>query len=654
MATNFKILAQSSFGLSGYWGLQESLTIPLYNYESNSSNYFGIKDWGISLQYGAEFANKSMDNSELDLNTSLYLLSIAKRLGNHALSARFTPGYQKEFLFETGESIIINDTTTQSLEADYNYKEIFGFGYSYRFNEQVNAGFTARLFSQEFNQQVVKPVFGDTLYLVRETLEETVNLWDINLGVDYILNDKLQFRASSINLIKLEDKLMNDDFSGFELKNEIGSLFIVSYLPIDPLNFHLLYETNGSFQASATGHTNNFCYGLTAFHDKYQDPFIAGIIPSAGYYTELYEILLSGVKYFSERSSNSGYTKFAEEGIHNILNNSYSFDKVVINFSLKISSVPEKKFELISVEIVRTIYPAFYDKYIEQPFAYGKVVNISDESVSVIPSVSIEGVTEDKIQSPPQTIAPGDTAEVPFFMIIPDQFNNDKAILSYADFYIGVSTDETDAKLQKAALINSMNSWDGNVSNLRYFIMRDIDYSMNYSKNILSNNKTMLDTIPLVLSAFYKSKLIFNYFVKNLVYTSDPRASAEYVQSPKQTLELKGGDCDDLSVAYSSLLESVGIQTALVDYKEDGGIRHVNILLNTNLSPEQAKFITENDSKIFIRQNDQGKDEIWIPVETTSLTDFDQAWNIGVEKFNREAIEDLGIAKNKVEIIDVY
>jgi hypothetical protein len=219
---------------------------------------------------------------------------------------------------------------------------------------------------------------------------------------------------------------------------------------------------------------------------------------------------------------------------------------------------------------------------------------------------------------------------------------------------VGVSVEETDARLQKAALINSINSWDGNVANLRYFIMRDIDYSMNYSKNILSENKSMLDTIPSELSAFYKSKFIFNDFVKQLVYTSDPRATAEYVQFPEQTIELKGGDCDDLSVAYSSLLESVGVQTALVDYKGDGEVRHVNILINTNLLPSQAKLITTNDSKYFIRKNESGIDEVWIPIETTSLTNFDEAWNTGVKKFNHDAVEQLGIAKGNVEIIDVY
>ena len=98
----------------------------------------------------------------------------------------------------------------------------------------------------------------------------------------------------------------------------------------------------------------------------------------------------------------------------------------------------------------------------------------------------------------------------------------------------------------------------------------------------------------------------------------------------------------------------MGIQTALVDYKGDGDIRHVNILVNTKLSPSQAKLITKNDSKYFIRKNEQENDEIWIPVETTLLTDFDEAWSAGVEKFNRDAISELGIASGKVEIIDVY
>jgi len=251
-------------------------------------------------------------------------------------------------------------------------------------------------------------------------------------------------------------------------------------------------------------------------------------------------------------------------------------------------------------------------------------------------------------------INPGDTATAPFYLIIPEKYNLEKANLSYADFYVAVSSNQPDDQLQKASLINSVNAWDGNVVNLRYFINKEMNFSMIYAKSVLSENKIILDSLPVALYEFEKAKILFNDFVKKMVYISDPRASVEYVQFPKQTFELKGGDCDDLSVAYCSILESVGIQTALVDYKVNGEIRHVNVLFNTKLSPGDARLITSNDSKYFIRKNEQGIDEVWIPVETTSLTDFNEAWNDGVEKFNREAIDELGIASGKVEIIDVY
>jgi hypothetical protein len=648
MALNSKILSQDSFGLTGYWGLPESFTIPLYSYEGNNSNYFNHKDWGLSLSYGAEFSGS--------VNSSLYIVALAKRLGDHSLSARFTPGYQKEFLFSTGEVIII-DTTSQSLKANYNYKELFGLGYSYNFNPQFSAGFTIRFFNQDFNQEIVKPIFGDTLEIVRETINEKVNFWKADLGFDFILNEDFQFRAASVNLLNFGDEPQTDEFKGFEMKQDMGAMLSASYTPLDLFNFNLIYETSNSFQLSASGFAGNFTYGLTAFHDKYQDPFIAGIVPALGYRTSLFEMLLSGIKYFSNRTTSASLSQFAQEGIHNVINNRYSFDKVILSFALKISGALEQKAKFIDVEIVKDIYPTFYDNYLENPIAYGLVINLTNEPINIKPSIKIEGMHNDNMQSPAAILIPGDTAKIPYYVIIPENFNVEKAILSYANFYISTNSGEPDDHLQKAILVNGINAWDGRVSNLKYFIKKNVDFSMSYSKGILSSNKEILDTVPSVLSTFYKARLLFNNFVQQLVYTSDPRATSEYVQFPNQTMELKGGDCDDLSVAYSSLLESVGIQTALVDYKSNGKVRHVNVLFNTKLSPNQAKLITDNDTKYFLRESaevEEGIDEVWLPVETTSLTNFYEAWSIGVEKFNREAITNLGIGTGKVEIIDIY
>ena len=646
MITNGNILSQSSFGLNGYWGLSPHFNTPLYSYESNTSNYSHLEDWGLSLIYGVEFSERT--------NSNIYSISLAKTLNKHNLSARFTPGYQKEFIFNTGEAIIVEDTTAQALTANFTYKELFGLGYSYKFSEQFNAGTTFRFFTQDFNQEIVTPVFDDTLYLVRETNSEKINFWKADIGVNYRVNEYLNFSMASINMLNFGEKAENSDFEQFEIKRDLSASFGVSVMPIKSLAINFIYETTNSYQLSINGYRDELGLGLTLFHDKYQSPIIAGMIPTISYKGGIFELFISGVKYFSDRKTEFGVTGFLENGITNIINNEYSFDKILLTISFNINTVGKKSVEFLDVQVVKDIYPTFADNYIDYPFAYAVIVNLTDEYVTVKPMARIEGVNEENIQSPVSSIAPFDTVKVPYYIIIPESYVSDKAVLSYADFYLFVLGNHPDDQFQKAVLINSINSWDGRVSNLQYFIKKDIEFSINYSRAILSGNKSLLDTLHNDLENFYKAKLLFNEFIKHLTYISDPRATGEYVQFPDQTIELKGGDCDDLSVCYSSLLESVGIQTALVDYKVNGKVRHVNVLFNTKLLPEQAGIITNNDTKYFVRESIDGKDEVWLPVEVTSLTNFETAWNLGSEKFNKEAINDLGIAKGKVAIIDIY
>lgn len=56
---------------------------------------------------------------------------------------------------------------------------------------------------------------------------------------------------------------------------------------------------------------------------------------------------------------------------------------------------------------------------------------------------------------------------------------------------------------------------------------------------------------------------LYRYIVENFAYYSDPRG-AEYIQSPYETLNVKGGDCEDLTILLCSLLENLGLRTYLV------------------------------------------------------------------------------------------
>ena len=56
---------------------------------------------------------------------------------------------------------------------------------------------------------------------------------------------------------------------------------------------------------------------------------------------------------------------------------------------------------------------------------------------------------------------------------------------------------------------------------------------------------------------------LFHFVQANVGYLSDPPAR-DYIQSPEETLKIKAGDCEDLSILLASLLNNSGVPTYLV------------------------------------------------------------------------------------------
>jgi len=60
-----------------------------------------------------------------------------------------------------------------------------------------------------------------------------------------------------------------------------------------------------------------------------------------------------------------------------------------------------------------------------------------------------------------------------------------------------------------------------------------------------------------------KVNAVYRYIVENFTYIADPE-DGESIQSPFETLDVRGGDCEDLTILACSLLENIGIRTYLV------------------------------------------------------------------------------------------
>jgi tetratricopeptide (TPR) repeat protein len=109
---------------------------------------------------------------------------------------------------------------------------------------------------------------------------------------------------------------------------------------------------------------------------------------------------------------------------------------------------------------------------------------------------------------------------------------------------------------------------------------------------------------------------------------SKNKAAVDFLQFPKQTLDYRAGDCDDLSILYSAMLESVGIETAFITIPG-----HIFVAFSVDMRPDEARMNFLRPDDLIFRDN-----KTWIPVEVTALNDgFLYAWQAGAKQW-REAV----------------
>jgi tetratricopeptide (TPR) repeat protein len=157
---------------------------------------------------------------------------------------------------------------------------------------------------------------------------------------------------------------------------------------------------------------------------------------------------------------------------------------------------------------------------------------------------------------------------------------------------------------------------------------------LRFAKNV----KAMVaDKAPKAISDNFLTAMVYHLALVRfgIKYAVDPKTpfteffkkkvDVDYLQFPSQTLDYGSGDCDDLSILYASLLESVGIEAAFITIPG-----HIFIAFSLNLSADNAKKQFYNtDDLIFTDTN-----EAWCPLEVTVIgTGFLDAWQTGAKEW---------------------
>jgi len=109
------------------------------------------------------------------------------------------------------------------------------------------------------------------------------------------------------------------------------------------------------------------------------------------------------------------------------------------------------------------------------------------------------------------------------------------------------------------------------------------------------------------------------------------KQAIDMVQFPRQTLQFRAGDCDDLSSTFAALLESSGIPTAFITVPG-----HIFTAFQLDMTADEARRSFFKPEDLILRKDGS----VWVPVETTLLRDgFLLAWDEGASRWRKHAAE---------------
>jgi hypothetical protein len=194
------------------------------------------------------------------------------------------------------------------------------------------------------------------------------------------------------------------------------------------------------------------------------------------------------------------------------------------------------------------------------------------------------------------------------------------------------------------------HDWSGESHDLNYFVQA-------HELEILQTARALLPAGKPTVNAMERAESFYDFLRRSFRYVPDPRPlrmRQDRVQYATETLRLKSGDCEDLTILMVSLLESVGIAAAFVELAPPGRQEgHVFLLFDSQQSLGEAIAGQDNLQRYIVRPEEHGDAHLFVPLELTKLQiSFQQASSEALALYQKFAMDEHGLAQGWVKIID--
>lgn len=310
-------------------------------------------------------------------------------------------------------------------------------------------------------------------------------------------------------------------------------------------------------------------------------------------------------------------------------------------FESEAGAPPGPHIQLLDAD-VGTVFPILKNYYEDQSFGQIELGNTSPYDLNdLVVSVSIPGLTDTAttLATIPH-LSPGEATTVDLTAVFSQgilelteagtanaEIRIDYGILDYQEQAVPVvPIDYVDRNAVQ---------WDDDAKIVSFMSVRDEAFKRISNRAIGLTRPTVRTGVDKNLQ---QAMILFELLsASGLAYVIDPASAYEslsrdsntidYVQFPRQTLYYRGGDCDDLSVTYNTLLESLGIETAFITTPG-----HIFTAFKLSMDLETAIQTFPDPNRII----DDEEGGAWLPVETTVLDrGFLVAWATGAQQWNR-------------------
>jgi len=285
------------------------------------------------------------------------------------------------------------------------------------------------------------------------------------------------------------------------------------------------------------------------------------------------------------------------------------------------------------------LFPVLYKYYDNTPVGTVRIKNFEKKNAE---DIKIHFFVERYMDNPmeigvPINMEPGEDISIELYGLFTDDLMEiTEGTKASAKISLTYTMDGKSTTVDYTPVLEIYNrnalTWDDDRKIASFVTAKDPEI-LGFSKNVMSWIKDVKN--PAIDENLQKGMAIFEA-VKSygIYYEIDPatpftelsgqKTAIDFLQFPRQTLRYTNGDCDDLTSLYTSLLEAVGVETAVITIPG-----HIYGAFALKATPDEARRTFSRPDELIIIENN-----VWVPVEITMFQEsFEKAWQTGAKEW---------------------